>query len=59
MLNLVDVVGVFEEDMNQHLGVLKISSLQGWSCLDFEERGVTCDLIALRTALHNMQTHVG
>ncbi|MEI8301229.1 MAG: hypothetical protein WCG10_06460 [Chlamydiota bacterium] len=59
MLNLVDVVEVFEEDMNQHLGVLKISSLQGWSCLDFEEGSVTCDLLSLRTALHNVQTHVG
>ena len=59
MFNLAEVVEVFEEDANGHLGVLKISSLQGWSCLDFEESGVTCDLLSLRTALHNVQTHVG
>lgn len=59
MARLVEITEMFDEEMNQHLGVLEISSLRGWSSLDFEELSDMSDLACLYTAVHNLQTHVG
>lgn len=59
MARLIELTEMFDEEMNQHLGVLEISSLRGWSSLDFEELSDMSDLVCLYTAVHNLQTHVG
>jgi hypothetical protein len=55
VLERVEVVDVLERD----LGVLEISSLRGWSSLDFEEGYEVGGLAYLETAVHHLQTHVG